>query len=116
MNAVTQARAALDALAEALVSGDADRVLAHELALSAAATDLSLYAASATRPSSFGEALKLRADLFSVRASLNRCLALGGTAAALAAVLCPSPTGYSSSGIVTTSPVSASFSTYASGI
>ena len=113
MNAVTQAREALNALAEAMVSGDPDRVLAHELALSAAAADLSLLASAGVTPASLGEKLRLRAELRDARAALDRCRALGANTAALSAVLFASPTGYSASGTLPAAPASffASFST-----
>ncbi len=98
MNAVTRARAALDALAEALTSGDPDRVLANERALAAAASDLSHLAGAGVAPASVGEALTMRAELRDVRASLDRCRALGATTAALSAALFVAPTGYSASG------------------
>lgn len=121
MNAVTRARAALDALADALVSGDPDRVLANELALSAAAADLSAMAGSGFAPESVGEALMLRASLRDVRASLDRCRALGASAASLWSALYAAPLGYSASGALQAAPTStgyfpaASYSTYSSG-
>lgn len=104
MNAVARARAALDALAEAMLSGDPDRVLANEHALAAAASDLSRLASAGVTPASVGEALMLRADLRSVRASLDRCRALGATTADLSAALFAAPTGYSSSGLLRAAP------------
>ena len=121
MNAVTRARAALDALADALISGDPDRVLANERALGAAAADLSAMAGASFAPESVGEALLLRAALRDVRASLDRCRALGASAALLSAALYSSPTGYSASGALQAAPTTAAyfpaamFSTYSSG-
>jgi hypothetical protein len=118
MNAVTQAREALNALAEAMVSGDADRVLAHELALSAAAADLTFMARAGAAPASVGEKLTLRAEIHQARAALDRCRALGANTAALSAVLFASPTGYSASGTLQVAPGSSSFfptSSYSSG-
>lgn len=113
MNAVMQAREALNALAAALVSGDPDRVLAHELALSAAAADLVLLAGTGIKPASVGEKLLIRAELRETRAALDRCRALGANTAALSAVLFASPTGYSAAGTMSAAPASffASFST-----
>lgn len=110
MNAVNRARAALDALADALVSGDPDRVLANEMALAAAAADLSRAAREGLNPASRGEALMLRADLRDAHASLQRCRALGATTADLAAVMFAAPTGYSSSGALKAAPVASFFS------
>jgi len=106
MTPVTRARAALDALAEAMLSGDPDRVLANEYALAAAATDLVLMARTATKPVSMGEALTLRRELREARASLDRCRALGATTTALSDVLFAAPTGYSASGTLQAAPMS----------
>ena len=106
MNAAARARAALDALADALIAGDPDRVLAHEMALAAAAADLSRLAQTGVAPASFGEASMLRADFRAVRASLDRCRALGASTAALSAAVFAAPTGYSSSGTVPMAPAS----------
>lgn len=94
----------MDALADAMVSGDAERVLANEYALAAAAADLSFLAASGLKPASHGEALMLRAHLRDAKASLERCRALGSAAADLAAVMFAAPTGYSSSGALHAAP------------
>lgn len=109
ITAVTRARAALDALAEALVSGDSDRVLANEQALAAAAADLVWLASTATAPATPGEALMLRAHLRDARAALERCRALGASAADLAAAMFAPPTGYSSSGTLTAAPTAVPF-------
>lgn len=106
MNAAQRAQAALDALADALISGDPDRVLANEHALSAAATDLCLLATTGVKPSSMGETLLLRAEFRAVRASLDRCRALGASAASLSAALYSAPTGYSASGTLQAAPAS----------
>ena len=110
MNAVHRAKAALDALAEALASGDPDRVLANEMALAAAAADLSQLSRAGVTPSSMGEALVLRGDLRDARASLDRCRALGATVTDLAAALFAAPTGYSASGTMKAAPVASFFS------
>lgn len=109
MKAVTQARAAMDALAEAMTSGDAERVLANEHALAAAAADLSFFAAAGITPASHGEALMLRAHLRDAKASLERCRALGAAAADMAAAMFAAPTGYSSSGAMHAAPATTSF-------
>ncbi len=98
ITAVTRARAALTALAEALVSGDPDRVLANEQAMAAAAADLMWWARTGVTPATPGEALMLRAHLSDARAAMERCRVLGSTAADLTAAMFAPPTGYSSSG------------------
>jgi hypothetical protein len=109
ITAVTQARAALDALAEALVSGDADRVLANEQALAAAAADLVFSARAGVAPANSGEALMWLAHLRAARAALERCRALGATAADLTAAMFAPPTGYSSSGTLQAAPTAVPF-------
>ena len=108
MNPVSRARAALDALAEAMLSGNPDNVLSHEMAVAAAAADLSRLARTCA-PASIDDVPAFRAELYNLRASLDRCRALGAVTADLSAVLFAAPTGYSSSGTLRAAAVSMPF-------
>lgn len=108
LKSVSRVCLALDALAEAMVSGDPDRVLANEQAMAAAAADLAWLAGTGFTPASHGEALMFRAQLREARASLQRCRALGAAAAGLSAAMFAAPTGYSAQGVLHGQPASTS--------
>jgi hypothetical protein len=108
LKAVSRMHLALEALADAMVSGDPDRVLANERAIAAAAADLVWMAQTAEPPSSHGEALMLRTRVRQARAALDRCRQLGASTAELSALLFAAPTGYSSQGALPVDPAGAS--------
>jgi len=93
LDAVERVHTALTGLAEALETGQPDRVLAAERPLADAAAALAV-ADRRTPP----DPARLRARLLQARLALDRCRALGQASGELIGALWPGQTGYGASG------------------
>jgi hypothetical protein len=93
IDAIDLVHTALTGLAEALETGQPDRVLAAERPLADAAAALATVDRRAPADPS-----RLRARLLEARLALDRCRTLGQTSADLISAMWPAETGYGASG------------------